>query len=102
MEAEKAGGPMLVAVLEDLREKIDGLVARDIERDATLKQLLSAFPGTDTEGHRRYHQAVIERMELRNKIVREALVKAAGSGAIIGGGWVAYALWQAFKVTVKQ
>lgn len=66
------------------------------------EQILRAFPGEDTDGHRRYHEAVIEWRELRNKMVREALIKVAQGGALAGAGWVALAMWQAFKITVKQ
>lgn len=65
-------------------------------------QLLSAFPAGDIDGHRRYHEAVIEWRELRNKMVGEALIKAAGAGVVGGLGWIAYALWKSFLITVKQ
>lgn len=65
-------------------------------------QLLHAFPAGDTDGHRRYHEAVIEWRELRNKLVREALIKVTQAGALAGAGWVALAIWQSFKLTVKQ
>ncbi|UOD30695.1 hypothetical protein INH39_02815 [Massilia violaceinigra] len=88
----------------------------DQERDAMLvsiktalsdntrktEQILTAFPSGDTDGHRRYHEAVIEWRELRNKLVREALIKVTQAGALAGAGWVALAMWQALKVTVKQ
>lgn len=68
----------------------------------TTQQILRAFPGEDTDGHRRYHEAVIEWRELRNKMVREALIKVAQGGALAGAGWVALAIWRAFKITVTQ
>lgn len=88
----------------------------DQERDAMLlsiklaladntyktEQILTAFPAGDTDGHRRYHESVIEWRELRNKLVREALIKVAQAGALAGAGWVALALFQAFKLSVKQ
>lgn len=88
----------------------------DQERDAMLvsirialadntrktEQILTAFPAGDTDGHRRYHESVIEWRELRNKMVREALIKVAQGGAVAGFAWVALAIWQSFKLTVKQ
>lgn len=71
------------------------------DNTAKTEKILLAFPGGDTEGHRRYHAAVIERIELRNKLIREALVKAAQAGGIVAFGWIGLALWQAFKITVK-
>ncbi|ATQ78271.1 hypothetical protein CR152_30005 [Massilia violaceinigra] len=66
------------------------------------EQILTAFPSGDTDGHRRYHEAVIEWRELRNRLVREALIKVTQAGALAGAGWVALAMWQALKITVKQ
>lgn len=65
-------------------------------------QLLAAFPAGDIEGHRRYHEAVIEWRELRNKMVKEALIHAAKAGSLGALGWVGYAVWKSFLLTVKQ
>jgi hypothetical protein len=72
--------------------------------DNTVKteRILAAFPGGDTDGHRRYHESVIEWRELRNKLVREALIKVAQAGSVAAFGWIALAIWQSFKLTVKQ
>lgn len=64
--------------------------------------VLSGFPDNDPEAHRRYHESIIEWRELRNKMVKEALIKMAGAGALGGVGWLAYAIWQAFRISVKQ
>ena len=72
------------------------------DNTAKTEQLLRAFPAGDTDGHRRYHESVIEWRELRNRMVREALIKVAQGGALAGAGWVALAIWQSFKLTVKQ
>lgn len=73
-----------------------------IDNTRKTEQILTAFPGGDTDGHRRYHEAVIEWRELRNKLVREALIKVTQAGALAGAGWIALAIWQSFKLTVKQ
>jgi hypothetical protein len=65
-------------------------------------QLLLAFPAGDTDGHRRYHESVIEWRELRNKVVRECLMKAATATTLGALGWVAFAIWKALLITVKQ
>lgn len=83
----------------------DELAATRIELAANTRktdQLLAAFPAGDIDGHRRYHEAVIEWRELRNKLVREALIKVAQAGSVLAFGWVAVAIWQSFKLTVKQ
>jgi len=76
---------------------------RELRSNTELtKKVIAAFPGDDVEGHRRYHEAVIEWRELRNRVVRESLIKVAQGSALSGTCWIAYALWQAFKITVKQ
>jgi hypothetical protein len=67
------------------------------EQDASqMALILNAFPGEDVDGHRRYHQAVIDWLELRNKTIREALIKAGEVGFIAAMGWILYALYIAF------
>lgn len=87
--------PDHLALLTAIREEL-AINTRKTE------QLLQAFPAGDTDGHRRYHESVIEWRELRNKMVREALIKAAGASVVGGLGWIVYALWKAFILTVKQ
>lgn len=101
-EAAAIGGASLAQVLTEIR---DGLAATRVElADNTRKTdlVLSAFPSGDTDGHRRYHESVIEWRELRNKMVREALIKVAQGGALAGAGWIALAIWQSVKLSVKQ
>lgn len=66
------------------------------------RELLGAFPAGDTEGHRRYHETVIEWRELRNKIVRECLINAAKAGFLLSMGWLAYAIWSAVKLELTR
>lgn len=108
-EAQRIGGPAFAQVLTEMRDAQQQLVAevaalkdRDAAAEGAITRLLSGFPGGDFEGHRRYHEAVIEWRELRNKLVREALIKVAQAGALAGCGWLALALWNAFKISVKQ
>lgn len=109
LEAEQMGGAALAEMLKGMHElhqengrKIDAIIERNALADEAIAKLVRGFPDGDAEAHRRYHEAVIERIELRNKIIREALVKVAGSGALAGTAWLVYALWQAFVVSVHR
>lgn len=84
-----------ISLLVNIRDEL-GQLTSDTEK------ILRAFPAGDFEGHRRYHESVIEWRELRNKLVREALIKVVQCGAWAGAGWIALAIWQSFKLTVKQ
>lgn len=95
VEAERVGGEAFALVLSELRDAQREMVAQ-------LASLVKGFPDGDAEAHRRYHEAVIERIELRNTLVRAALVKMAQAGAVAATGWLLLAIWQAFKYSVKQ
>lgn len=103
------GGQPLVQVLGevrdnqvDLRADLEQLSSKVAELQKSTTRLLSGFPADDVEGHRRYHESVIEWRELRNKLVREALIKLAGAGAIATAGILITLAWQVFKVKVTQ
>lgn len=108
-DAARLGGPSLVQLLGEVRDNqldlmatVEGLSAKVAHLEATNKRLLSGFPADDVDGHRRYHESVIEWRELRNKMVREALMKVAQAGGLAAFGWLAMALWQAFVTTVTK
>lgn len=109
MEAERMGGMALAEMLGGMHElqiengrKIDAIIERNQQADARIAKLVAGFPDGDADAHRRYHEAIIERIELRNKIVREALIKVAGSGFLAGAAWLAYAIWQGFIAQVHK
>lgn len=70
------------------------------ELQQAVKEIVSGFPGGDPHAHRRYHESVIEWRELRNRMVRDALIHAAKVGGLAGACWVAYAIWTAFKLEI--
>lgn len=108
-EAERMGGQKLVALLTEMRDSQLDMRA-DLEQmtqkmgglQAASERLLSGFPADDVDGHRRYHESVIEWRELRNKLVREALAKMLGAGMLAGCGWLLVAVWDALKISVTR
>lgn len=94
--------PDHLAMLTEIRDELAATRAELAANTRKTEQLINAFPAGDTDGHRRYHETVIEWRELRNKLVREALIKVAQAGSLAAFGWVALAIWQSFKLTVKQ
>ena len=95
IEAERTIGPAFVEVLTEIRDVQRQLLAK-------VDTLAAGFPGGDTEGHRRYHEAVIDRLEQRNKLRRELLGRLAAAGAIAGAGWLFLFMWQVFKASLKH
>jgi len=105
----RIGGQQLVQLLNEVRDNQLGMMAnfdtlskKMAEVQASNDRLLSGFPANDVEGHRRYHESVIEWRELRNKLVREALIKIASASALGAAGWLLLTIWQSFKMTVQR
>jgi len=96
----------IIAVVRESKEDTHKQIAsvRDAQRSLKeeVQRIAKGFPDEDPDSHRRYHETVIEWRELRNKMVREALVNAAKVGGVAGLGWVVYALWTAAKMEMMK
>lgn len=71
------------------------------KQDAMGDLLMSAFPGGDLEGHKRYHEEVILLLQEKRKMwadVRAHVVKGSVWALLVAA---AVALWQGFKGAVK-
>ncbi len=103
--SERLATEEVLNAVVSLQKSFDVRHTENVDRltsiEEMVEKLMNGFPNRDPDSHRRYHEAIIARMELRNKLVREALTKAAGAGAIAGTGWIAYAIWQALKFSIK-
>ena len=103
------GGQPLVQFLNEIRNNQHDLMgcfeqlSKQVSNQQSLvERVLSGFPAADVEGHRRYHESVIEWRELRNKMVREAMIKASQAGTLAALGWLGLAIWRALKISVTQ
>ncbi len=94
-EAKRLGGEALMGFLIDMRDQQQ----KTVEEMAKFNR---AFPHGDADAHRRYHESVIEWRELRNRMVRTALEKMAGAGAMAAVAWLVYAIWTTLKMEVKR
>jgi hypothetical protein len=86
----------------DMRADVEQLLQKVAELQAANELLLSGFPADDVDGHRRYHESVIEWRELRNKLVRDLLMKAAQATFMGALGFLALAAWKAFQISVTR
>lgn len=91
-----------IAIIAAVRETTGDLEKQLAAVKARQDELFEGFPDGDPESHRRYHESIIEWRELRNKMVKEALIHAAKVGGLGAIGWVAYALWVAFKMEITK
>jgi hypothetical protein len=70
---------------------------------AQLHRLITdAFPNGDPHGHRAYHELQIKQADGWDKIKGEVVSKFLTGGLWIAAGWLAFAVWQAFKEGVKS
>lgn len=87
-----------IAIIKAVRE-VEERITVIQERQARIMQ---GFPDGDPDSHRRYHESVIEWRELRNQMVKSALIQAAKVGGVGAIGWILYAAWVAFKMELMK
>ena len=70
---------------------------------ASLRQTFSeAFPGGDPHGHRLAHEKAIRNATGWDKLKAEVASKFLTAGLWVAVGWMAIAIWEAFKHEVKK
>lgn len=70
---------------------------------AQLNKLITdAFPNGDPHGHRAYHEKIINSASEWNKIKGEIITKFMTGGLWLAAGWLAFAVWRAFKEGVSS
>lgn len=93
-QARKLGGEALVDTVQQMADDIN-------EVKQGMNKLLTAFPSGDTDGHARYHEAVIERTaELRR--LRVAIQEKTISGLVWSAIMaIGVALWHEFASIIR-
>ncbi|WP_322070997.1 hypothetical protein [Paraburkholderia bannensis] len=82
-----------VTSLEVTERKVDEVIRR-------VDELHKAFPGGDPDGHRRYHETLIERAEARTKFYNDLRAELAKKGLWALLALIGIAVWQYFKSKV--
>jgi len=88
--------------VQAVKEATENLTKRLEQVQVKQAAIIAGFPDSDPYTHRRYHESVMEWRELRNNMVREALIQAAKVGGLGAIGWVAYAVWQVIKMEIMK
>ncbi|MEX3972264.1 hypothetical protein [Paraburkholderia caribensis] len=110
---EGEGWRAVVAAVDSLRTEIG---ERHVENTSSLEvlekdlkvviervdDLARGFPDGDWEGHRRYHEAVIQKMEARTKFYDDLRTELAKKGLWALLVLVGIAVWQYIKTRVTQ
>lgn len=101
----------VVAAINGLRDDLDqrhlenttalGVTERKVDEVIRrVDDLHDAFPGGDWEGHRRYHEAIIKKIEAHEKFYQDLRAELAKKGMWALIVLLGLALWQYFKTKV--
>jgi len=101
-ELAKAGGSDLVKVLEEILGRLDVFDKKQDKMEMTLEGLRKAFPDGDMEGHRRYHQEMIEVLQERKKFYREITKKTIIGLLWFLLVWLAMATYHELQTTIQS
>jgi len=90
------------ALLKQLVASVQQVRSELAENTRKTDQILKGFPAGDPDGHRRYHEEVMqqlaERRQLRHELLTH-LLKAASWPALAG---VCFVLWKYFKAQINS
>ena len=86
--------------IDKMEEKL--LLHMDTKFAQLHKLITDAFPDGDPHGHRMFHEKSIKDADAWARIKGEVLSKFLTSGLWVAAGWLAFAIWQSFKASVKS
>lgn len=105
-EAEKAGGKALVSIIRYLRDGQNAILGKlDKQTEAyqhielRMEAFIRAFPAKDIDGHRRYHELMIETMAAKNRFYKALFERLAIGGVsalavfVVGAVLLAIKTW---------
>lgn len=91
------------AVSKALATHEQHLTAHMDKQFAALRQTFAeAFPGGDPHGHRIAHEKAIKNATAWDKMKAEVLSKFLTAGLWVAAGWLAFAVWESFKESLKR
>lgn len=99
----------ILAIKADLDQRHGENITRAQVSEKLLNELIvrvdglyHAFPDEDPSGHRRYHDAIVEKMEARAEFYQKLRIELASKGLWALAGLLIVALWSYFKAKVAQ
>lgn len=107
-EAKKLGGNFLVQIIKELRDgqqtiidRLDVMETRNEKTDQLVDKLNCAFPAGDIDGHRRYHELVIQLLAEKRRLriaIQEKTISALVWVVLVALGSF---VWKAIVTFVK-
>lgn len=87
-EVRDLNGRALLQLVTEIRDGQKDMIIRlnEIEKDqektnASVKKICKAFPEGDVEGHRRYHETMVEMIEEKRRL-RQAILEKTLAGLV--------------------
>lgn len=81
-------------------KKFEDLVNNKFEEIREL--ILSAFPNKDPRGHREAHERMIASSNKWRTLKYDLITKLMTGGGYISIGFIIYAVWEAFKLKIRE
>jgi len=96
------GGQPLLDVMMAIHDRQVEQAGKIENIEKIVVALARGFPDNDIEGHRRYHESLINWHNLRNQVLRTALEKVVQAGVFAGFVFFGKLLWDWFMLEVKK
>lgn len=104
-DESQIGNSAIVHVLKQLDEHALGTNNRLSSIETKMEVIVSAFPANDFEGHRRYHQALIDVLEAKRAFYRSVKEKTLTGLIWAAIVWIGLAAWHeladAIRTTIR-
>ncbi|MFA7488186.1 MAG: hypothetical protein WCY72_08890 [Lysobacteraceae bacterium] len=91
-----------IAIINAIKEEAEKTQNKFNEIESKYERIMCGFPDQDPDGHRAYHQVVIERQKLRNEIMRGAAIRMGQGGIFAFLAAMAWLAWELFKKEIQK
>ncbi|WP_136414410.1 hypothetical protein [Herbaspirillum sp. ST 5-3] len=88
------------ALIKDLSDQISAMRGELADNTRKTDQILKGFPQGDPDGHRRYHEEVIQKMADNRKLRQDLITHLAKTGSWLAFAGVVTILFKYFKAQI--
>lgn len=91
----------LIRMEQSITNMVNTIQGQEERNAACRERLMDMVPEGDFDGHRRYHEAIIKKMEAKAKWWQDFSASIAKWGAIAVLGWMAVAMWHEAVAAIR-
>ena len=92
--------------IDDMRKSLEAYVqearGKEAENAACRLSMMDSVPNGDHDGHRRYHESIILKMEARTKLWQDISSSVTKWGIIGAIGWLGWAMWHEIIINIAS